>query len=149
MNKLLIGGLAVAALALTGCVTATEPEPVVAQTVTPEPQVVTPEPEVVTPEPESNKTDSSASADYMFVSMMKAVDTPSYFLEGELLYLLQDQAKDTCGYIDEGMTSEEITLALVLAFDGSDSDQEVQDAFLSATVASVYSYCPEYQGFWE
>ena len=142
MNKLLISGLAVAALALTGCTNATELEPV--QAATPEPDIVAP-----TPEPETNNSSSELTEDVMFELMMRAVDTPEYFLEGELLELLQDQAKDTCGYIDEGMDADEITLALVLALDGSDADQEVEDAFLSATVASTYSYCPEYDGFWD
>ena len=142
MNKLLIGGLATAALVLAGCTTTVEPEPIVAQTVTPEPQIVI-------PEPESNYSESLAPGDAMFIVMMEAVDTPSYFLEGDLLYALQEQAINTCDYINAGMSSDDITLALVLAFADSDADEEVEDAFLAATVASVYSYCPQHQGFWE
>ena len=142
MNKLLIGGLAIAALALTGCTTNAEPEPSVFQNVAPESQVVIPEPEV-------NDSGSISNADTMFILMMGAVDTPSYFLEGDLLYSLQEQAITTCGYIDQGMTSDQITDVLIQVILESDADQEVKDAFMAATVASVYSYCPEYQGFWE
>jgi hypothetical protein len=138
MNKLLIGGLAVIALALTGCTTTVEPAATVA-----------PSPQIVTPEPETNSFNPSESADYMFVYMMEAVDTPSYFLKGDLLDALQEQAISTCGYIAQGMTSDEITVALVQAIVGSDANQEVKDAFMAATVASVYSYCPQYKGFWE
>jgi hypothetical protein len=141
MNKLLISGLAVVALALTGCTT-TEAAPSVFQNVEPESQVVV-------PEPESNDSSSISNADDMFVIMMEAVDTPSYFLEGDLLYTLQEQAVTTCGYIDQGMTSEQVTNILIEVILGSDADQEVKDAFMAATIASVYSYCPEYQGFWE
>lgn len=145
MNKLLIGGLAVAALALTGCTTVVEPEPTVNETVTPEPEIVVPEPE---PAPDTSSS-SLSSEDAMFDLMMRAVDTPNYLLEGETLRLLQDQAKDTCDYIDQGMNSDEITLALLLALDGSDADEDVKDAFMAATVASTYSYCTEYEGFWD
>ena len=142
MNKLLIGGLAVVALALTGCTTTVEPAPSETQTMVPAPQIVI-------PEPESNDSGSISSADAMFIVMMEAVDTPSYFLEGDLLYALQEQAINTCEYINQGMSSDDITLALVLAFADSDADEEVEDAFLAATVASVYSYCPQHGGFWE
>ena len=131
----MIGGMAIAALALVGCTSAVEPEPTVAQ--------------IVAPEVESDSSTSTTSADDMFLLMMSVTDTPSYFLEGDLLYALQEQAIDTCGYIDSGMDSDDITLALVLAFADSDADQEVEDAFLAATVASVYSYCTEHQGFWD
>lgn len=138
MNKLLIGGLAVVTLALTGCATAVEPEPTVTQSATPAPQAVTPEPQ-----------SSALSEDAMFLMMMEAVDTPGYFLEGELLETLQDQAKSTCDFIDQGMTADDITLALITTVNGSDSTEDVKNAFMAATIASVYSYCPEYDNFWD
>ena len=137
MNKLLIGGLAAIALTLTGCTTTAEPAPTVTQTVTAAPKATQ----------ESNSS-SSLSKDDMFELMMISVGTPSYFLEGELLYLLQDVAKDTCGYIADGMSSSDIIFALSLILDGT-ADPEVEDAFMAATVASVYSYCPQYDGFWD
>jgi hypothetical protein len=133
MSKLLIGGLAVIALALTGCVATSEPAPTVAQTVTSETE---------------SSSSTSLTPDELFIVMMKSVDTPSYFLKGELLVVLQDQAKSTCGYIREGTSKEDILSSLMLAIQLSDADQEVLDAFMAATAAAVYSYCPEYKGFW-
>jgi hypothetical protein len=153
MNKLLIGGLAAFALALAGCTTAVEPAPEVAQTLAPEMEAPAPSPapelEVTAPELENSYSESSDPADVMFMIMMEAVDTPSYFLEGDTLYILQDQAKSTCKYIREGMSKDDVVLALTLAIGGSDAGEEVTDAFMAATVASVYSYCPEHKGFWD
>lgn len=137
MNKLLIGGLAAIALTLTGCTT-TASEPAATITVTAQP----------TKESSSSGGSSSVSKDDTFMLMMVAAGTPSWLLEGETLTILEDQAKNTCEYIRDGMTKEEITLALFLVLDGS-ADQVVEDAFLAATVASTYSYCPEYEGFWD
>jgi hypothetical protein len=142
MNKLLISGLAAFALALAGCTTPVEPSPEVIQTVAPEPAAPA-------PELGNDYSDSPDTADVMFMIMMEAVDTPSYFLEGDGLHILQDQAKSTCKHIREGMSKDNIILALTLAIGGSDSAEEVTDAFMAATVASVYSYCPEYKGFWD
>jgi hypothetical protein len=139
MNKLLIVGLTAFALGLTGCASDVETAPVVVQTVAPEQEA---------PELETNYSESPDPADVMFMTMMEAVDTPKYFLEGDTLYILQDQAKSTCNYIREGMSKDDVIRALTLAIGGSDAGEEVKDAFMAATVASVYSYCPEYKGFW-
>jgi hypothetical protein len=129
MQKLLMVGLTATALALAGCTAVTEPP--VSQATTSAPQ------------------SSASSADYTFLSMLQVADIPSYFLEGDLLYALQEQAIITCGYIDGGMTSDSIILALAIAFEDSGADQDVKDAMLAATVASTYSYCPQYENFWD
>lgn len=134
MKKLLILG-AVAALTLTGC-TVSEPAPTV----------------TVTAEPDSGSSSggsSSSSTVDDFIMYMGVAGTPSYMLEGEALDILVTHAKDVCSYIDEGQTKEDIIWTMTVGAEASGADQAVIDAFLAASVAATYTYCPEYEGFWE
>ena len=106
----------------------------------------------VTAQPDSgssNSGGSSSSKTEDFIMYMGVAGIPSYMLEGEALDILIDQAKTTCGYIDDGDSKEDILWIITLAADQSGSSQEIIDAFLAASVAATYVYCPEYQGFWE
>ena len=67
----------------------------------------------------------------------------------EALDILIDQAKTTCGYIDDGDSKSDIIWIITLAAEQSNSSQEIVDAFLAASVAATFVYCPEYQGFWD
>ena len=135
MKKLLILG-AVAVLTLTGC-SVSAPAPTV----------------TVTAEPDSGSSSggssSSSSKTEDFIMYMGVAGIPSYMLEGEALSILIDQAKTTCGYIDDGDSKDDIIWMLTLAHDASGTDQAVMDAFIAASVAATYVYCPEYAGFWE
>lgn len=134
MKKLLILG-AVAVLTLTGC-SVSAPAPTV----------------TVTAEPDSGSSSggsSSSSTVDDFIMYMGVAGIPSYMLEGEALDILVTHAKDVCSYIDEGQTKEDIIWTMTVGADASGADQEVIDAFLAASVAATYTYCPEYEGFWE
>lgn len=124
---------------LAGCAT-TQPQVTVTETVTAKPQQSS-------SSSGSNNSSNSMSEDETFEVMMLVVGTPSWFLEGEALDILQRHAKDTCGYIRSGMTKEEITYVLVAGTAGG--DEEIVDAMLAASVAATYSYCTEYEGFWD
>ena len=104
----------------------------------------------VTAQPDSgNSSSSSSSKTEDFIMYMGVVGIPDYMLQGEALSILIDQAKTVCSYIDDGDSKEDILWMLTLAHESSGTDQEVLDAFLAASVAATFVYCPEYQGFWD
>ena len=104
----------------------------------------------VTAQPDSgNSSSSSSSKTEDFIMYMGVAGIPDYMLQGEALSILIDQAKTVCGYIDDGDSKEDILWMLTLAHESSGTDQEVLDAFLAASVAATFVYCPEYQGFWD
>jgi hypothetical protein len=102
-----------------------------------------------TQESNSGASSSSASVEDEFIMYMTVVDTPSWMLEGEALDILVNQAKTVCGYIGDGDSKEDILWIITLAAEQSDSSQEIIDAFLAAAVAGTYTYCPQYEGFWD
>ena len=133
--KLKLAALTAAALlTLTACAGGATPQ----ETVT------------ITAQPESNNSSSSSTSKTEdFIMYMGVAGIPDYMLQGEALDILIDQAKTICGYIDDGDSKEDILWMLTLAHESSGTDQAVMDAFLAASVAATYVYCPEYQGFWE
>lgn len=116
-------------LVLTGCATTA---PTV--TVTAQPVPSTEAPVVSNPREE-------------LYSSLVALGAPSWALTSDSMDILVGVAQDTCDAIDSGMSVEDIAMTAVLASEGA--DQEVVDVFLMATVAATYTYCPEYQGFFE
>lgn len=94
------------------------------------------------PKPPTNTEDT-------FIFLMESVGTPSYMLYGDALDILIDQARTTCGYIADGDTKEDITWIITVAASQSGVSDEIVDAFLAASVAATYSYCPQYEGFWD
>ena len=107
----------------------------------------------ITAQPESNNSSSNSGSSSNkkadFIMYMGVAGVPDYMLQGEALAILIDQAQTTCGYIDDGDSKEDILWMLTLAHESSNTDQEVLDAFLAASVAATFVYCPEYQGFWD
>jgi hypothetical protein len=136
MNKLFIGGLAALALTLSGCTSPSTPTVTVTETVTAQPS-------------QGTNNSSNASLESEFITLMKAVGTPSYLLEGEALDILISQARDVCGYISDGDSVEDIVWIITLASAESGASDTVIDAFLAASVAGTYTYCPQYEGFFE
>jgi hypothetical protein len=129
--KKVIALSAVALLTLTGCAMGT---PTVTETV------------YVTPD--SNSSSSSSSVETEFKMYMEAVGTPTWMLnDRDMLDILINQAKDTCGYIKDGQTKDDIVSALTIAAYSTGADDVVVDAMVAATVASTYTYCSQYQGF--
>jgi hypothetical protein len=102
-----------------------------------------------TQESNSGGSSSSASVEDEFIMYMTVVDTPSWMLEGEALDILVTQAKTVCGYIGDGDSKSDIIWIITLAAEQSNSSQEIIDAFLAAAVAGTYTYCPQYEGFWD
>ena len=138
MKKLLIGGITLA-LVLSGCTT-TEPAPAVTVT------------ETATSAPSTNNSNNSSSSTNVrdeFVMYLGVVDTPSYMLYGESLDILIGQAKDVCSYIAEGDSPDDILWIITLAAESSNADDEIVNAFVAASVAATYTYCPQYEGFWD
>ena len=104
----------------------------------------------ITAQPDSGSSSSSSSSKTEdFIMYMGVAGIPDYLLTGEALDILIDQAKTTCGYIDDGDSKEDILWMLTVAHESSGADQEILDAFLAASVAATFVYCPEYQGFWD
>ena len=104
----------------------------------------------VTAQPDSgNSSSSSVNKTDEFIMYMGVAGVPDYMLTGEALDILIDQAKTTCGYIDDGDSKSDIIWIITLAAEQSNSSQEIVDAFLAASVAATFVYCPEYQGFWD
>lgn len=139
------------AFTLTGCVVSESEQPSSnsgsQDTETTETRPSLPEPEIVEEElihPE----DFGMTDDEMFRYLLET-DLPSWMLEGEAFEILKDQALTTCEYIRQGDSAEDILWILTMAQEGTDVSQEVEDAFLSATVASTFTYCSEYDGFFE
>lgn len=129
---------AVALLALSGCSsTPAAPQATVTVTAEAEPQ------NTVTSKPKSNTT--SVKED--FVSRMDYLGVESWMLTGEALGLLIDMAHTTCEAIDNGSTADDITWMMTVA--GQDSSEEVMYASLAAAVVATYTYCPEYEGFFD
>lgn len=141
MNKLLLLGV-VGALTLTGC-TATPTAPQATVTVTAEAQPT----KAATSAPK--QTQSSSSVEEEFIMYMMIAGTPDWLLEGEALDILVDQAQTVCGYIADGDSKEDIVWMLTIASEASDASPTITDAFLAATVAATYTYCPQYEGFWD
>lgn len=135
MNKLMLLGMA-GVLALAGC-SSTTAAPQATVTVTAESQPKN----TVTSKPKSNTT--SVRDD--FVVRMAYLGVEDWMLEGEALSLLIDMANTTCEAIDEGSTPDDITWMMTVA--GQDSSEEVMFASLAAAVTATYTYCPEYEGF--
>lgn len=135
MNKLFIGGIAALALVLSGCTTTPEATPTVTQTVTADPS------------PSSNTSLPAQGTQSDFIFLMESVGTPSYFLEGEALDILIGQARSVCGLIDDGMSRDDIVWAVTLAASESGATDDVVDAFLAASVAGTYVYCPQHENF--
>jgi hypothetical protein len=134
--KKLIAIAAIGLLTLAGCA-ASEPAPTVTATVT------------ESAAPSNNSSSSSMSNEDTFVYLMESVGTPSYLLYGESLDILIGQAKDVCGYIDDGDSPEDIVWIITLAAESSNASDEIVDAFLAASVAGTYTYCPQHEGFWD
>ena len=133
MNKL-VALLAVGVLTLTGC-TATTPAPAVTET--------------VTVQPDDNGGSSSTSVRDDFKMYLAVGGVPQYMIDDPgIVDALIGQAQSVCSHIDAGQSKEEITWALTTAA-SSESDQDVVTAFLAASVAATYTYCPEYEGFFE
>ena len=132
MNKAILIGAVASLLVLTGCAT-TEPTPTV----------------TVTETAKASTTQSKSSVREDFVFYMSAIETPSYLLRGDSLDILVGQAQDVCSYIAGGSSSEDILWILTLADAASNTSDEVVDAFLDASVVATYTYCPEYEGFWD
>lgn len=137
MKKLLIGGLVATALVLTGCTTA-EPAPAVTVTETAKPAPST-----------NNGSSSSMSVRDEFVMYMGVAGIPNYMVSGEALDILVDHAQDVCGYIADGDSQEDILWILTIAAESSNSSDDIVEAFVAASVAATYTYCPQYQGFWD
>lgn len=133
--KKIVALAAIALFALTGCAS-TSATPSVTETV------------YVSPDDNSGNSYSSIEAE--FEMYMGAVGTPQWMLDDpEIMAILIDQANNTCGYIDDGQSKDDIVWMLTLASESSNPDQVVMDAMLAATVAATYTYCPEYEGFFE
>jgi hypothetical protein len=123
---------------LTGCVSGT-PSSQPAPTVT------------ITERAESSGGGSSSTSSNVrdeFVVYLKAAGVSSWMLKGDALDILIDQARNTCRYIDEGDTQDDIIWMITVAQLSSDADQEVVDAIIAASVAPTYTYCPQHRGFW-
>lgn len=123
----------VGVLGLSGCSASSQPQPTVTVTA-----------EAAQPQQTTKTTQRDD-----FLMYMEAAEVEDYLLSDSGLDILIDQAKDVCGYIREGQTSEDITYLLTIANAISDTDPDIFDAFVAASVASVYVYCPEYITFWD
>jgi hypothetical protein len=133
----------VALLFLTGCSTAPSPQATV--TVTAEAA-----PTTTSTSAPSEGTSSSLSLDEQFDLYMIVAGTPDWMLEDrESRSILVDQAKTVCSYIADGDSPEDIIWILTLASESSGASTVVTDAFLAASVAATFTYCPQYEGFWE
>jgi hypothetical protein len=136
IKKITIG---VAALfLLTGCVADT-PSSQPAPTVT------------VTERAEGSGGSASSSSNNVrddFVMYMQAGGVASWMLKGDALEVLIDQARNTCRYIDDGDSQEDIIWMITMAQMSSNADQEIVDAIIAASVAATYTYCPQHRGFW-
>lgn len=137
MKKLIALGAA-AALALAGCSSVPAPAVTVTETKT-----------ASSNSSSSNSSSSTLSVEEEFVFLMMSVGTPSWMLEGDALDILISQAKDVCGYIADGDSPDDIVWVMTLAASQSDVSDEIVDAFLAAAVAGTYTYCPQYEGFWD
>jgi hypothetical protein len=137
MQKLLILGLT-GLLVLTGCAT-TEPTPTVTVTET----------ATAVPAETKSSTKSRSSAEDDFVMYMGLADLPSYYLEDALLELLISQANTACGLIDDGYDADTIVALISVAASRTGASDDSTLAFLAASVAATYTYCPEHAGFWD
>jgi hypothetical protein len=137
MQKLLILGLT-GLLVLTGCAT-TEPTPTVTVTET----------ATAVPAETKSPTQSRSSLEDDFMYYMSIADLPSYYLEQPIFDILIEQAHTTCGFIDEGYDADTILALISIAASSTGAGEESTLAFLAASVAATYTYCPEYEGFWD
>ena len=138
MKKLSIISVS-AVIALSGCTQAelapVAEEPVVAQAV-----------EVAQPVEESRPL----SLDEEFAVYLAVAGVSDLFLQGEAFEILVGQANETCNFIDYGDSPETIMSYLEIAIEITDeTNQEVVDALVAASVAGTYTYCPEHEGFWD
>ena len=138
MKKLLIGTALTAVLVLAGCAPTQEPAPTVTVTQT-----------AKAPAPAQNNSSSTINVEDKFVLYMGAVGIPGYMLKGEALDILINQARTVCGYIADGDSKEDITWMITLASSQSGVSDDIVTAFLAASVAGTYTYCPQYEGFWD
>jgi hypothetical protein len=143
-SKWLIAGGAILGVLLLGNIINGDSDTTASQpTVT-----VTAEAETETKET-SKPAQPPSSVEDDFIMYMTVVGTPSWMLEGEALDILVDQAQTVCGYIGDGDSKSDIIWIITLAAEQSNSSQEIIDAFLAAAVAGTYTYCPQYEGFWD
>jgi hypothetical protein len=136
MNKIkkAIAVAAISVIALTGCAT-TVPGPT----------------ETVYIEPDNNSSNnSSTDTRSEFILYMSVIGTPAWILnDDDMVDILVNQAKNTCGFIKDGMSKDDIIMALSVAAYESGADDVVIEAIVGASVASTYSYCPQYEGFFK
>lgn len=96
------------------------------------------------PVPETTQPVAASPRDQLRDSMI-VLGAPEWALTESSMDILVTVAQDTCDAIDSGMSADDIAWTAALAAEGQ--DQEVIDVFLMATVASTFTYCPEYEGF--
>lgn len=143
MKHKLLALSAVALLFLSGCTSAASPQTTVTVTADAAPAKTT------APAPKED-TSTELSTGEKFDLYLTVGGVPSWMIEDrESRAILVDQAQTVCGYIDDGDSPDDILWIITLASSASDVDQYIIDAFLAASVAATYTYCPEHEGFWD
>tara|TARA_R110000782_G_scaffold155051_6_gene247350 strand:- start:199 stop:654 length:456 start_codon:yes stop_codon:yes gene_type:complete len=137
-RKSVLTGTLAALLVLTGCAT-TEPTPTVTVTET----------ATAVPAETKSSTKSRSSVEDDFIMYMELADLPSYYYEDSLLEFLINQANTTCGFIDDGYDADTIVALISVAASTTGASDDSTLAFLAASVAATYTYCPEHAGFWD
>lgn len=148
-NKWLIAGAAILGVLLLGNIINGDDASAPTETVTVEASPSPTQEDHSDHDHEEDNSSSSMTVEEEFIMYMGVAGTPSWMLEGDALDILVEQAENVCTYIRQGDSAEDILWMLTVASSESGANDTVVDAFLAASVAATYSYCPQYQGFWD
>ena len=133
MNKALATFGVATVMVLGGCTTTTP-----AATVT------------VTATPTQETSIPQSSDREQFVYLLESVGVSRIITnDPSMVNSLVNIAQTTCDGISDGMTKEDISLALLLAMGETGASDEVNYAGMAAAAAATIVYCPQYQGFWD
>ena len=85
-----------------------------------------------------------------FVYLLESVGVSSLFTtDPDIVSSLINIALTTCDGIADGMSKEDISLALYLAMEETNGGDDMNFAAMAAAAAATIVYCPQYQGFWD
>ena len=85
-----------------------------------------------------------------FVYLLESVGVARlYTTDPTIVDSLITVALTTCDGIADGLSKEDISMALYLAMEETNGGEEMNYAATAAAAAATIVYCPQYQGFWE